>query len=146
MIVVATMTLLGGACTNADRTASVDSTAPTTTPAPAASSTTTAVPPDVTAAEGLGDSFYPYLGNGGYDVLRYDIDINVDPAANTIQALTTITARAAEELSAFNLDLSVSPLRGLKSMVSKLSSPAAGRNSSSCPPARLPTEQSFLRR
>ncbi|MCQ3806779.1 MAG: M1 family metallopeptidase [Acidimicrobiia bacterium] len=54
----------------------------------------------------MGDSFYPYLGNGGYDVAHYEIDLNIDPGANTIQALTTITAQATKELSEFNLDLS----------------------------------------
>ena len=60
-------------------------------------------PPD---PEGVGDSFYPKLGNPGYDVLHYDIKLDVDPAVNTISALTAITARATEDLAAFNLDLS----------------------------------------
>ena len=59
-----------------------------------------------TEAEGLGDSFYPFLGNGGYDALHYEIDLDVDPAANTISALTSITAQAIEDLETFNLDLS----------------------------------------
>ncbi|MYE09320.1 MAG: M1 family metallopeptidase [Acidimicrobiaceae bacterium] len=58
-----------------------------------------------TEAEGLGDSFYPFLGNSGYDALHYEIDLDVDPAANTISALTSITAQATEDLEAFNLDL-----------------------------------------
>ena len=66
--------------------------------------TTTTAPP--TEAEGLGDSFYPFLGNGGYDVLHYEIELNVDPSANTISALTSITAEATENLETFNLDLS----------------------------------------
>ena len=56
--------------------------------------------------EGVGDSFYPKLGNPGYDVDHYEIDLDVDPATNTISALTTITAQATEDLAAFNLDLS----------------------------------------
>ena len=60
-------------------------------------------PPD---PEGVGDSFYPKLGNPGYDVLHYDIELDVEPAANTISALTAITAQAIEDLAAFNLDLS----------------------------------------
>ena len=35
-------------------------------------------PPD---PEGVGDSFYPKLGNPGYDVLHYDIDLDVEPSA-----------------------------------------------------------------
>ena len=60
-------------------------------------------PPD---PEGVGDSFYPKLGNPGYDVLHYDIELDVEPSTNTITALTAITARATEDLAAFNLDLS----------------------------------------
>ena len=52
----------------------------------------------------MGDSLYPQMGNGGYDVLHYDIELDVDPAANTITALTTVEALATENLSTFNLD------------------------------------------
>jgi len=55
---------------------------------------------------GLGDPFYPLLGNGGYDVTHYDITLKVDPAANTISGTTTIEATALEELKQFDLDLS----------------------------------------
>lgn len=54
---------------------------------------------------GLGDSFYTQLGNSGYDVLRYEIDLDVAPDENYIDALTTITAVATQELSCFSLDL-----------------------------------------
>ena len=56
--------------------------------------------------EGVGDSFYPKLGNPGYDVLHYQIEFDVDPSANTISAVTSITAQATENLETFNLDLS----------------------------------------
>ncbi len=65
-----------------------------------------AQPPEPPDPEGVGDSFYPKLGNPGYDVLHYDIKLDVDPAVNTISALTAITAEATEDLAAFNLDLS----------------------------------------
>ena len=52
----------------------------------------------------MGDSFYPLLGNGGYDVLHYDIDLDVEPSENTVDAVTTITAVATENLDQFNLD------------------------------------------
>ena len=114
MIVVLVVALLGGACSGTDDVPVVDPpvTATTTdettstTTSTTTTTTTTTVPREVSAAEGLGDSFYPYLGNGGYDVLHYKIDLYIDPDANTIQALTTITARATQELSEFNLDLS----------------------------------------
>ncbi len=112
MTVVLVVALLGGACSGTDDGPVAESLVTATTTDAATSTTTsttiatTTVPREVSAAEGLGDSFYPYLGNGGYDVLHYEIDLDIDPDANTIQALTTITAQATKELSEFNLDLS----------------------------------------
>ncbi len=114
MIVVLAVALSGGACSGTDDV-SVTEPVVTTTTTDASTSTTTStttsvtsatVPGEISAGAGLGDSFYPYLGNGGYDVLHYEIDLDIDPVANTIQALTTITAQATRELSEFNLDLS----------------------------------------
>ena len=73
---------------------------------PSTTATTTTVPAGTPGAAGLGDSFYPSLGNGGYDVVHYDIDLDINPTDNTIEAVTTITAVATQDLSAFNLDLS----------------------------------------
>lgn len=55
-------------------------------------------------SDGLGDSFYPTLGNGGYDVLHYDITLAVDYDANTIEATTTLESVATQDLDTFNLD------------------------------------------
>jgi len=67
---------------------------------------TSAQPRAATAgADGLGDTLFPKLGNGGYDVQRYFIDIDVDVAKNVISATTTIEAQATQDLSQFNLDL-----------------------------------------
>jgi len=57
-------------------------------------------------AAGLGDPLYPLLGNGGYDVQHYTIDLTVDVVSNTITGTTTITALAIVPLSSFHLDLS----------------------------------------
>ena len=87
-------------------TAAPEEPEPDTTPAPVPEelpSPTTTLPP--TEAEGLGDSFYPFLGNGGYDVLHYEIDLDVDTEMNAISAVTSITAQATEDLETFNLDL-----------------------------------------
>ena len=54
---------------------------------------------------GLGDPLYPGLGNGGYDVLHYTLDLDVDVDANFIHGEARIEARATRALSAFNLDL-----------------------------------------
>ncbi len=56
-------------------------------------------------SDGLGDRLYPKLGNGGYDVQHYDIDLRFTPATYRISATTTIDAIATQDLSRFNLDL-----------------------------------------
>ncbi len=62
--------------------------------------------PDPSGPVGVGDSLYPGLGNPGYDVLHYEIELDIVPLANSILAVTLITAQATEDLEAFNLDLS----------------------------------------
>ncbi|MFD7071481.1 M1 family metallopeptidase [Streptomyces sp. NPDC059913] len=56
-------------------------------------------------AAGVGDPFFPRLGNGGYDVTHYDLALDVDPAAHRLRGTATLTARATRDLSAFHLDL-----------------------------------------
>ncbi|MFN8151303.1 MAG: M1 family metallopeptidase [Solirubrobacterales bacterium] len=53
-----------------------------------------------------GDPLFPQIGNGGYDALHYDLDLDYDPAANTLGpgTRTTITADATQDLSSFGLD------------------------------------------
>jgi aminopeptidase N len=59
----------------------------------------------VAGADGIGDPYFPLAGNGGYDVTGYDIQIRYDPATGRLEGNTTITARATESLSRFNLDV-----------------------------------------
>ena len=58
----------------------------------------------VAGASGIGDPYYPQMGNGGYDVQKYTITVEVDPAANTLNGSTTVAAKATESLKSFNLD------------------------------------------
>ena len=60
--------------------------------------------PVVDGSNGIGDSYYPQMGNGGYDVQSYRITLDVDPLANTVNGSTTILANATESLRSFNLD------------------------------------------
>ncbi len=55
---------------------------------------------------GLGDAYFPTLGNGGYDVQHYDLDLDLDGDAGAISdGRATITALATlPRLCAFNLD------------------------------------------
>ena len=56
-------------------------------------------------APGLGDSLYPNFGNGGYDVQHYTLDLTIkDVVTSDLNGITTIDARATQNLSSFNLD------------------------------------------
>src|SRR3954447_13872229 len=57
-------------------------------------------------AAGLGDRLFPTLGNGGYDVQHYDVDLRyaTDTPAQAIDGTVTITATATHALSRFDLD------------------------------------------
>ncbi|MFF5391199.1 M1 family metallopeptidase [Streptomyces sp. NPDC013012] len=55
---------------------------------------------------GLRDPYFPKLGNGGYDVRHYALSLAYDPATGRLDGTAEITARATQDLSAFNLDLS----------------------------------------
>jgi aminopeptidase N len=65
----------------------------------------TPTPPPVPGSPGMGDPYYPNLGNGGYDVQNYTIALDINPPANTVNGSTRITANATEHLGSFNLDL-----------------------------------------
>jgi aminopeptidase N len=76
--------------------------------APAAAQGPEDFPP---GAPGIGDTYYPELGNGGYDAQHYDLALsvsfpeNADGPQSLIDATTTIEAVATQNLSSFNLDL-----------------------------------------
>ena len=55
-------------------------------------------------APGIGDSYFPDYGNGGYDVSHYDIRVRYHPGSDVLTGTTTILARATQDLSSFNLD------------------------------------------
>ncbi|WP_158886488.1 M1 family metallopeptidase [Amycolatopsis anabasis] len=55
-------------------------------------------------APGVGDSYYPGAGNGGYDVSHYDIRLTYQPTTDQLSGTTTILATTTQELSSFNLD------------------------------------------
>ena len=54
---------------------------------------------------GVGDPYFPLEGNGGYDALHYDLTLGYDPASDRLDGVATITARAEQGLSSFDLDL-----------------------------------------
>jgi len=79
---------------------------PAATPPPRSPTSTTA-PPDepVVGAAGVGDPYFPELGNGGYDVRRYEIDLDWLPDGGRIEATTTVRLVPTAPLDRFHLDL-----------------------------------------
>ncbi len=70
----------------------------------ALSGSTVSVDPVLVGAEGIGDPYFPKMGNGGYDVQHYDLAIRVDMGVEEISAVATINARSLQDLGRFNLD------------------------------------------
>jgi aminopeptidase N len=70
------------------------------------SATTVAGPVATPGAPGIGDPYFPLLGNGGYDVADYHLDLSYAPANDAISGTATITATATQDLSQFDFDLS----------------------------------------
>jgi aminopeptidase N len=63
-------------------------------------------------AAGAGDAYFPYAGNGGYDVQHYDLDITYTPPppapaplVGQLSGVATIDLVATQDLDRFNLDL-----------------------------------------
>ncbi|MFI9428687.1 M1 family metallopeptidase [Streptomyces achromogenes] len=61
--------------------------------------------PPTQGAPGIGDPYFPRLGNGGYDARHYDLDVAYAPDTGRLDGRTTLTARATRTLSSFDLDL-----------------------------------------
>ena len=77
----------------------------TTAPLPDNGSPTEPANTPLAGSPGMGDSLYPAFGNGGYDTQIYTLDITVnDIATSDLEAVTTITAIATQDLGRFNLD------------------------------------------
>ncbi|MFG3357669.1 M1 family metallopeptidase [Streptomyces griseofuscus] len=64
---------------------------------------------------GIGDRLYPTLGNPGYDVASYDVDLTY-PGANDkpLQAVTTIDAWVTADLDRLNLDFARGTVRSVE--------------------------------
>jgi aminopeptidase N len=62
-------------------------------------------------APGSGDEYFPYAGNGGYDVLHYDLALRYSPPTDPtvleghLSGVATITLRAKQDLQSLNFDL-----------------------------------------
>jgi len=100
------LALVAAACSQAETTTTATSPDTSTPPATVTTTTTSAntAPRSTVGAAGIGDEYYPTLGNGGYDVDHYDLDLFYDPDDNLLDAAVIITAIATQDLTAFNLD------------------------------------------
>jgi aminopeptidase N len=56
-------------------------------------------------ASGVGDPYFPDLGNGGYDARHYSLALAYAADTGRLTGTAEMTARATAHLSAFNLDL-----------------------------------------
>jgi aminopeptidase N len=63
---------------------------------------------------GVGDDYFPLYGNGGYDVRHYLLKVSYNPATDRLVGVTTISARATQNLSRFNLDFVGLTVRSIK--------------------------------
>jgi len=105
------LVLIVAACDGGEPATSTATTTTTAQISPTTATTGVPAPPttlfsgtESEGAAGLGDPYFPELGNGGYDVEHYDIDITVDFDSAELDAVTTITAVADQTLGTFNLD------------------------------------------
>ncbi|GMQ84515.1 MAG: M1 family metallopeptidase [Acidimicrobiia bacterium] len=104
------LALVAVACgpTTTTTTTTTNTTLPPTSATPTTTTTattaTTAAPVSTVGAAGIGDDYYPTLGNGGYDVEHYELDLFYDPDENMLDAAVILTAVATQDLTAFNLD------------------------------------------
>ena len=64
-------------------------------------------------SDGIGDAYFPLDGNGGIDVVSYDVHDRYRFGSATLSGHTTLVVRATQDLSSFNLDLLL-PVRSVK--------------------------------
>ncbi len=89
-----------------DSDSSTDSTTDSEADESNAGDSTTDDPSSATiGADGAGDRYYPTYGNGGYDVISYNIVFDWDDERREITAETTLSLVATQDLAQFNVDL-----------------------------------------
>ena len=67
----------------------------------------TQTPLTIGGTRGVGDPYFPDYGSGGYDAVKYAVDVDFDPNDGTLTGRTVITARATARLNSFYLDLAL---------------------------------------
>ena len=96
-----------------------------------------------TGAPGLGDPYFPGLGNGGYDVDNYVLDFRYDRRTNRLAGVTSIAATALTGLERFNLDLKGMRVRSVRVDGRRAAFSRAGAELRITPPAPLAAGRVF---
>lgn len=63
--------------------------------------------------DGLGDEYFPWHGNGGYDVGHYAVRLRYRPGEDRLRGTTTLWLRPTQDLASLNLDFALDPTRVL---------------------------------
>jgi aminopeptidase N len=61
-------------------------------------------PAPTAGATGVGDPYFPDVGNSGYDITHYDLDLTWHPDEQRMDGVATITATATADLATLALD------------------------------------------
>ncbi|MFM9108413.1 MAG: hypothetical protein ACKOWF_17135 [Chloroflexota bacterium] len=65
-------------------------------------------------SSGIGDGYYPLMGNSGYDASAYLLDLDLDVGGGAIRSgVATMTALAHADLCRFNLDFTGLEIDGI---------------------------------
>lgn len=99
-----------------------------------------------TATEGsdtMGDPYFPDLGNGGYDVTHYNLQLTWDDVSNEIAATVTIEATSTQDLTTFNLDFQGFTISQLQVNGANASYMRSGRELKITPPDSLSIGSAF---
>ena len=97
----------------------------------------------VEGADGIGDVYYAELGNGGYDVQKYTIVLDIDPETNTVKGKTVISAKATQRLKTLNLDFQGLTVDSVIVNRATAEFSQEGAEMTVTPPEPLPSERDF---
>jgi aminopeptidase N len=162
LVVLATAALLaapvacsGGSTSAGDAGRRDERTSPRSEPVPTTAERPTTSPPSPSSDggsvvvgfdgdSGVGDPYFPDSGNGGHDVLAYDVTMSVEPAgADRLDAVAVITSRAGTDLRSFTLDLLGFEVTGVVVEGRPARHERAGRELRVVPPEPVPAGGTF---
>ena len=106
VVVAAVALLIAQPWSDGDPSTSSATTTTASTSTTASSSTTAPPVHGEPGAPGVGDPYYPGLGNGGFDAKHYTLDLSWLADEGVLEGVATMEATATQDLSRLNLDLS----------------------------------------